>query len=310
MGMPRSLLADFSLIFVGMIWGLNFTLIKSSIRLMPPMQFIGLRFLISAIVLILIFYKHLKNTNRAELLTGSLIGIFLFLGFLCQTTGLQYTTPGESGLITSFYIVIVPFIASFLQKKFVGWIPISGALLAFIGLWMIAVTQNDLFGLNKGDVLTILCAFFYALHILAVEYYSPKHNIYNLTIVQITFTGIMSLGYSWIVEPMNFQVPSFVWGSVIYTGLLGTCFAFLVQNIAQKYTSSSHAALLLGLEAPFSLLFSVLIWGEILTVRGFFGSTLIFTAIILVLLGPNFLQSNNSMVRILSLSKNKGINKM
>ena len=274
------------------------------------MQFIGLRFLISAIVLILIFYKHLKNTNRAELLTGSLIGIFLFLGFLCQTTGLQYTTPGESGLITSFYIVIVPFIASFLQKKFVGWIPISGALLAFIGLWMIAVTQNDLFGLNKGDVLTILCAFFYALHILAVEYYSPKHNIYNLTIVQITFTGIMSLGYSWIVEPMNFQVPSFVWGSVIYTGLLGTCFAFLVQNIAQKYTSSSHAALLLGLEAPFSLLFSVLIWGEILTVRGFFGSTLIFTAIILVLLGPNFLQSNNSMVRILSLSKNKGINKM
>lgn len=296
MGISRSLLADFSLIFVGMIWGLNFTLIKSSIRLMPPMQFIGLRFLISAVVLILIFYRHLKNTNRDELLAGCVIGIFLFLGFLSQTTGLQYTTPGESGLITSFYIVIVPFIASFLQKKFVGWIPISGALLAFIGLWMITVTKNDLFGLNKGDVLTILCAFFYALHILAVEYYSPKHNIYSLTIVQIAFTGIMSLGYSWIVEPMNFQVPSFVWESVIYTGLLGTCFAFLVQNIAQKYTSSSHAALLLGLEAPFSLLFSVLIWGEILTVSGVFGSTLIFTAIILVLLGPNFFQRKNPLV--------------
>jgi len=123
-----------------------------------------------------------------------------------------------------------------------------------------------------------------------------------LTMVQVGFTAIMSLGYSFIVEPVNFQVPSFVWKSIINTGLLGTCFAFLVQNIAQKYTSSSHTALLLGLEAPFALLFSVIIWGEILTARGLFGSTLIFIAIILVLLGPTILQrrirwlSNNNIM--------------
>jgi len=296
MAIPRSLLADLSLILVGMIWGLNFTFIKSSIRFMPPMQFIGLRFLISAVVLILIFYKHIKNTNRNELLAGCVIGIFLFLGFLSQTTGLQYTTPGKSGLITSFYIVIVPFIASLLQKRFVGWIPISGALIAFIGLCMISITRNEPLGLNIGNVLTILCAFFYALHILAVEHYISKHNIYILTMVQVAFTAIMSLGYSFIFEPVNFQVPSFVWESIIYTGLLGTCFAFLVQNIAQKYTSSSHTALLLGLEAPFALLFSIIIWGEMLTIRGFFGSTLIFTAIILVLLGPTFLQKRTASV--------------
>ncbi|HBP64149.1 MAG TPA: EamA family transporter [Desulfosporosinus sp.] len=300
MAIPRSLLADLSLMCVGMIWGLNFTLIKSSIQWMPPMQFIGLRFLISAVVLFLIFYKHLKKTNRDEVLAGCVIGIFLFLGFLSQTTGLQYTTPGKSGLITSFYIVIVPFIASVLRKKFVGWIPISGALIAFIGLCMISVNNNDLFGFNIGNLLTLLCAFFYALHILAVEHYTPKHNMYILTMVQIGFTAIMSLGYSLIVEPVNFQVPSFVWESIIYTGLLGTCFAFLVQNIAQRYTSSSHTALLLGLEAPFALLFSVIIWGEILTARGLFGSTLIFMAIILVLLGPTLLDR-----RIRWLSNNK-----
>lgn len=291
--LSRSLLADLSLILAGMIWGLNFTLTKFSISLMPPMQFAGLRFLISAIVLTLIFFRLIKTANRAELRAGCVIGIFLFLGSLTQMLGLQYTTPGKSGFITSFYIVIVPFIASFLHKKFVGWVPINGAILAFIGLCIISISTNDIFCLNKGDLLSVICAFFYALQILAVEYYASKYNVYRLTIVQIAFTGIISLGYSIIFESMTFQVPGFVWGALIYTILLGTCFAILIQNIAQKYISSSKAALLFGLEAPFALLFSIVIWGETLTVRGLFGSTLIFAAIVLVVLGPTLLQKKS-----------------
>ncbi|MBP1760325.1 MAG: protein of unknown function transrane, partial [Firmicutes bacterium] len=127
---PRAILADSSLILVGMIWGLNFTLIKFAIGIIPPMEFIGLRFFIAALILMIIFQKHLRATQRAELLAGSIIGIFLFLGFLTQTIGLQYTTPGKSGFITSLYIVIVPFMASLLKQKFVGWVPITGAILA------------------------------------------------------------------------------------------------------------------------------------------------------------------------------------
>lgn len=251
------------------------------------MEFIGLRFFIAALILILIFQKHLRAIHRAELLAGSIIGIFLFLGFLTQTIGLQYTTPGKSGFITSLYIVIVPFMASLLKRKFVGWVPITGAILAFSGLCMISISLNELFFLSKGDLLSVVCAVFYAFHILAVEYYSPKYNPYVLTIVQIAFTGIMSMVYSLTFEPVQLAIPGFVWGAVLYTGLLGTSFALVIQNVAQKYTSSSHAALLMGLEAPFSLLFSIWIWGEAPSARGLIGSTLIFIAILFVELGPS-----------------------
>ena len=286
---PRAILADSSLILVGMIWGLNFTLIKFAIGIIPPMEFIGLRFFIAALILMIIFQKHLRATQRAELLAGSIIGIFLFLGFLTQTIGLQYTTPGKSGFITSLYIVIVPFMASLLKQKFVGRVPITGAILALSGLCMISISLNELFFLSKGDLLSVVCAVFYAFHILAVEHYSLTYNPYVLTIVQIAFTGIMSMVYSLTFEPVQLEIPNFVWGAVLYTGLLGTSFALVIQNVAQKYTSSSHAALLMGLEAPFSLLFSIWIWGEAPSPRGLIGSTLIFIAILFVELGPSIL---------------------
>ena len=284
--MKRALIADFSLISVGAIWGLNFTVIKYAIGVIPPMQFIGLRFLISTLVLSIIYRRRFRNMNRAELVAGCYIGIFLFLGFLTQTIGLQFTTPGKSGFITSLYIVIVPFIASFLYKKFVGWIPISGAILAFMGLCLISLSGNETLTLNMGELLTLACTLCYALHILTIEYYSVRYDPYVLCLIQVAFTSVMSLSYSVAYEAPQFTVPNMVWGALAFTSLLGTCVAFVVQNVAQQDTSSSHTALLLGLEAPFSLLFSVLIWGEAITMRGFAGSLLIFAAIILIEVGP------------------------
>lgn len=293
----RALLADFSLISVGVIWGLNFTLIKYAIAIIPPMQFIGLRFLISTLVLSIIYWRHFRKMSRAELVAGCYIGIFLFLGFLSQTIGLQFTTPGKSGFITSLYIVIVPFIASFLHKKFVGWVPISGAILAFIGLCLISLSGNETLTLNSGELLTLGCTLCYALHILTIEYYTVRYNPYVLCIIQVAFTGVMSMSYSAAYEVVQFPVPTMVWGALAFTSLLGTCVAFVVQNVAQKYTSSSHTALLLGLEAPFSLLFSVIIWGETMTMHGFAGSLLIFAAIIVIEVGPMVLASELRSVK-------------
>ncbi|TGE33378.1 DMT family transporter [Desulfosporosinus sp. Sb-LF] len=285
----KFLLADLALILAAVIWGLNFTFTKFSISLMPPMEFTGLRYIISAAILGVFFFKILKTTTRSELRAGCVIGIFLFIGSLAQIVGLLYTTPGKSGFISTFYIVIVPFLVSFLHKKFVGWMPIGGAILAFIGLCLISISMDDISMINKGDLLSLVCAFFYALQILAVEHYAPRYNVYNLTIIQIAFTGILSMGYSVVFESMTFQVPGFVWGALIYTIILGTCIAYLIQNIAQKYTSSSKAALLYGLEAPLALLFSILIWGETITARGLLGCTLIFVAIIFVVMGPTIM---------------------
>ncbi|WP_240983929.1 DMT family transporter [Acididesulfobacillus acetoxydans] len=282
--------ADLLLIFVALIWGLSFTAVKDAIGIIPPMEFIGLRFMLSALVLGAIFFNRLKKMTRHELLAGCVIGLFLALGFLAQTIGLAYTTPGKSGFLTSLYIIIVPFLTSLFYKKFVGWMPIAAAVLAFVGVCLISLAGNDVLGFGQGDLLSILCAFAFALQILAVAHYVKRYNVYVLTVIQIVVTGIISLGYSFAFEPVTWVLPATVWLAMIYTGLMATCFAFLAQNFAQRHTSSSHAALLLGLEAPFSLLFSVIIWGEVLTARSIIGSSLIFAAILLVEVIPSFWQ--------------------
>jgi drug/metabolite transporter (DMT)-like permease len=212
--------------------------------------------------------------------------VLSFLAFLAQTIGLLYTTPGKSGFITGIYIVLVPFLASLYYKKFVGWLSIMGAIIAFTGLGLLSVSFDELYLLGKGDLLTLVSALAYALQILAIENYVNRFDPFVLCTVQIGFTAILSLLYSALFEPVTFYIPMDVWGSIAFTALLSTCLGFLVQNIAQKYTSSTHAALLLGLEAPFALLFSVILWGEVLTLRGFFGCALIFSAILMIEVGP------------------------
>jgi len=289
----QALLADLSMVMVAMIWGISFVFVKVSIGIIPPMEFIGIRFVIASLVLALIFYKPLLKTNKKEILAGCIIGIFLFLGFFAQTLGLQFTTPGKSGFITGIYIVIVPFLASIYYKKFVGWLPITGAIMAFTGLGLLSISFDELYLLGKGDLLTLVCAFGFALHILSVEKYIHRFNPFVLSIVQIGFTGVLSLLYSVFFEPVTINIPMNVWGAVAFTALLSTCLGFLIQNVAQKFTSSTHAALLLGLEAPFALLFSVLLWGEIMTLRGFIGCTLIFVAIMLIEIGPVLFKGEN-----------------
>lgn len=289
----RFLLADLSMVMVAMIWGVSFVFVKVSIGVIPPMEFIGIRFIIAALVLGMIFYKHLLKTNRQELLAGCFIGLFLFLGFFAQTIGLQYTTPGKSGFITGIYIIIVPFLASLYHKKFVGWLPISGAIIAFIGLGLLSITFDELYLLGKGDMITLMCALSFALQILAIENYTHKFNPFVLSTIQIGFTGVLSLLYSIAFEQVTMYIPYSVWGSLAFTALLSTCLGFLVQNVAQKYTSSTHAALLLGLEAPFALLFSIVLWGELPTMRGFIGCVLIFIAIMMIEVGPMLLHGKN-----------------
>jgi len=286
----RSILADFSMVIVAMIWGISFVFVKVAIEVIPPMEFIGIRFIIAALVLGVIFYKHMLKTNKQELLAGCFIGLFLFLGFFAQTIGLLYTTPGKSGFITGIYIIIVPFLASLYYKKFVGWLPISGAIIAFVGLGLLSVTFDELYLLGKGDMITLFCAFSFALQILAIEKYTHKFNPFVLSTVQIGFTGVLSLLYSIAFEPVTVHISFSIWGALAFTALLSTCLGFLVQNVAQKYTSSTHAALLLGLEAPFALLFSIMLWGELPTMRGFIGCGLIFIAIMMIEVGPMLLQ--------------------
>ena len=162
----KSIQAEIYLLIIVIIWGSTFALIKGVIDLIPPYTYLAYRFLLAALILIVIFWKRLKKLNIMVLKKGSQIGIFLFLGYTLQTVGIKYTTATKAGFITGLSVVLVPIISHFFIKDKISRNSVIGVILAFIGLWFLNYSGG--FSFNLGDFLVLLCAFSFAMHIISV----------------------------------------------------------------------------------------------------------------------------------------------
>jgi len=271
-------IADLSLLIVAMIWGGGFVVTKNILNYMSPFYFLGIRFVSAALIIAIIFNKKLKKINYLTFKKGIIIGIFLFLGFATQTVGLIYTTPAKQSFITGINVVIVPFLYMLVTGNRVEKKAIIGAVLASLGLSLISF-QKGVFNFNFGDLLTLTCAFFYAAHIVSIGILVKKADPINLTIVQLAFTGFVSLLIGIFTEP--FSVDSIQFSSLIYMIILGGVAAFLIQNVAQYYTFSTHAAIILSLESVFGAFFSWIFWDENISKFFIIGAILILTGIII-----------------------------
>ncbi|SJZ77131.1 DMT family transporter [Selenihalanaerobacter shriftii] len=274
------LFADLALLLVAMVWGGGFVVTKNLLDTMGPFYFLGIRFTISALILGIIFWKRVRKIELKVLSKGLLIGLFLFLAFATQTVGLIYTTPAKQGFITGINVVIVPFLYMFVTKKMISKQSLIGAVLATIGLSLISF-QEGILAFNIGDLLTLFCAFFFAAHIVAIGILVKKVDPINLTIIQLAFTGVLSIVIAVFKEPMPvLSVDNGLIG-LGYMILLSSIFAFLAQNVAQKFTFSTHAAILLSLESVFGALFSWVFWGEQLTIKFIIGACIVLVGIII-----------------------------
>ncbi len=278
----KTLLWDLSLLIVALIWGGGFVITKLCINVMPPLAFLGYRFLLAGIVMVIIFWKSIKKIKLQDLINGSIVGSFLTMGFITQTIGIVYTTPAKNSFITGLNVVIVPFLIWFLYKRSPGKKAYISAFIAFTGMGLLSLNLNERFLLGFGDFMTLICAVFYAFHITSVGYFAKKTDAIVISTIQIMFTGIVCMLLSLIfeVQPNITTWSSGIWVGMIYIVLLSTLAAFLVQNIAQRKTPASHAAIILCLESVFGALASALFYGEILTLKMIVGCALIFTAIL------------------------------
>lgn len=283
--MKKSLVADGALLLVALCWGLNFVVEKHVLLKITPIMYLGIRFFLSAVIMSIVFNKRLRTIKREDIKGGLVVGLFMLLGFLTQTVGLVYTTPAKSGFITGSNVVMVPFLAYFLTKKFPGISQIVGAIVTFCGLGMISISEN--LTIAYGDLLTLLCAVCFAFQIAFTEHYVKKSDPINMAIVQVTLTGIVTLGMAKMEEPLFLDFGSIeVWAAILFGAVFCTAGAFVVQNIAQKYTSSTHAAVILCTESVFAGIFSFLFWQEPLTVKALFGFILIFIGVLITELVP------------------------
>lgn len=283
----KSLFADLSLLLVAIIWGSGFVATKNALDLMTPFYIMGFRFTIAAVALTIISFKRLKKATKLDVKAGIIVGFFMFLGFAFQTVGLKYTTAGIQAFITASNVVMVPFLYWMLSKKRPDNYEMFGAFLCFIGIGVLSLDNNLNIGL--GEFLTFLCAIGYALQIVAVGHYANEVDPFVLSTVQLYFAAIVSFIIAFIFEPKLTVITNDMIFPIVYLGIFSSMIAFLIQNIAQRHTSSTHAAIILSMEAVFGSVFSILLLNDPVNIKFFIGCGAILISVIVSETKPDFM---------------------
>lgn len=280
------------LILTALIWGSSFVAQSVGMDYIGPFTFNAIRCIIGGIVLIPIILimgkvkkeSKNKNNNKQLILGGILCGIALFTGSTLQQFGISFTSVGKAGFITALYIVLVPILGIFFKKKVSLKIWLS-VLISMIGLYLLCITEN--FSIGKGDLLVLFCAFFFAIHILLIDYFSPKVNGVKMSCIQFFVAGIISvLPMAFFENPTINSILS-AWAPILYAGVLSCGVAYTLQIVAQKNTDPTVASLLLSLESVFAVISGWFILSESLSFKELTGCALVFIAIILAQLPNN-----------------------
>jgi len=287
----KSILADMSLLVVAFFWGGGFIAVKDALDNLTPFYIMSMRFSISVIIMLFVFRKKVKSITKNELKVGTLVGLLLFLGFAAQTVGMNYTTAGKNAFLTGTNVVIVPFLYWVISKKKPDVYSLISALLCFIGIGMLTLDGGIHIGL--GDSLTLICAVFFAAHIVSVGFFIKKMDAILLVIIQLGIAAVFSTIAALIYEPMPQPLSSNTMFAIGYLAIFSTMIAFFIQNVAQKYTTPTHAAIILCLESVIGSILSVIMLNEIFTSKMILGCLTIFIAIITTETKWNFLKTKS-----------------
>lgn len=276
------------LFLAAFIWGVAFVAQSVGMDYMGPFTFNGVRFLIGGIVLLPVIWYRDKNgkekeqegSDRRELLRGGVCcGVVLCVASLLQQIGIQYTTVGKAGFLTTLYIIIVPVCGIFLHKK-IGAKIWTGAVIAVIGMYLLCISGE--FSISRGDGYVLLCAVVFSGHILVVDYFSPKMDSIKLSCLQFLTSGIICTALALILEKPALSALFAGWMPILYAGVMSCGVAYTLQVVGQKKVEPTIASLLLSMESVVSVLAGWVLLGQKLSGRELFGCFLVFIAVILV----------------------------
>lgn len=264
--------ADLALLLATFLWGTSFVAVKSALADATPFAFIAVRFGTAALVLAPGTRFHPSPTGQ-ELTSGLLLGTLVAVGFIAQTAGLVITTPSRSAFIVAVSSILAPLIALTLLGQRPGWLTAAALALALLGIYLL--TAPDAGGLNRGDLLTLICAACFGGQIVAVTALSRRYDARRLVFVQIAATAVLGAVAAGLLErPRIHWTPQFV-GALGYTVLFASTICFVLQMSAQRHMSSARAALIFCFEPLFAALTSWLVLRETLSLVQWVGGTLI-----------------------------------
>ena len=274
------LLAKPMLFAAAIIWGTSFFIMKNALDAIPVFRLLAVRFTAGAILLGIMAGGRWKKFTPDYLWRGAIVGGMLFTAYSVQTFGLSLTTPSKNAFLTAVYCVLVPFFTWAVVHRRPDRYNIAAALLCVAGVGLVSL--NDQLSINAGDLLTLLCAVFYAAHIVSVEKLSPGKDITLLTVFQFAFAGLYSWLFSLPTETFDMALllqPKLLW-PMAYLCVMATTAALSFQNIGQRWSDPASASVILSLESVFGVLFSVIFYGDPVTGRLLAGFALIFVAVV------------------------------
>ena len=273
-------LAKPMIVVATLIWGSTFFILKDTLDDVDLMFLLAFRFTLAAGVLALVFWRHWRDVDRSYWWRGGAMGVLLFAAYTVQNFGLMDTTPGKNAFFTAVYCVIVPFLYWAVDRKRPTRWNVLAALMSVTGIGLVSWDGGGL-ALALGDVLTLAAGFFLACHIIAVTKFSEGRDIFLLTILQFAIIALMCwVGTAFTRGVPTNGLPASVWWVLLYLAIGSTAVALLFQNVGQKYTDPASAALLLSLEAPFGVMFSVFFGAEEPTPLMYLGFCVIFLAMV------------------------------
>jgi drug/metabolite transporter (DMT)-like permease len=276
----HSLRHDALLVLITLIWGSTFLIVKNAVRLSGPFTYLTLSYGVGSLTLAIIFHKRLMRITRTEVLSGLVLGMILFTGYALQTIGLQYTTVSKAGFITGLSIPLVPVFAYLLLRQK----PTQGAIIGFVlslaGLFLLSFNDKFNLAFGLGEILILVAAIAFALHIVNVSKFAPHVNAINLAIVQLTVTSLLSLIVMPIAREPFVMPPLVVWGSVLFMGVVDVAFTLSAMIWVQQLVSGTRAALIYALEPMWAALFGFVLAGDKLNLLAWFGCGLILSGMI------------------------------
>ena len=257
--------ADLLLLSVAIAWGVTFLMVQDAINTTPVYAFLFFRFAIASILMFFIAYKYLNEINKKTILYGIILGLFLFSAFATQTFGLAYTKSSIVAFITGLNVIVVPFLAYFIFKDYISKNVLIATVIAVVGLYLL--TMSGALTIGKGELLTLICAFLFALQIIFTGKFSKEVNVFLLVLFQLLTVTVLSLVFSLSLDDVTFNLTyDYVFfKAVIITAVFATVYAFLIQTYMQQFTTATKTAIIFAMEPVSASVFAYISVGEVLT---------------------------------------------
>lgn len=275
------IMADAGLFLVALFWGGGFVAGKFALQGLEPMNLMVYRYVGAALVLLCFSFRKLKKISKKMVLCAALVSFLMFLGNTLQTIGLQYTTPGKQSFIISMYTFLVPLFSWVILKVKPSKKTIAAALIALAGIALLTLRDDLTIGL--GDFLTFIFAITFSLQVIFISIVVKDLDPTLFCFLQVAGTAILSLIAAAVSEaPQNaLELAPDAMAGLIYLIVFNSAFAFLLQNLCQRYAPPNHTAIILSTETVFGTIFAVTLAGEVFQGRMILGCILMFTAIII-----------------------------